>query len=69
MPYLTTASQLAQLYDVARDDEVTVLDDLARRAGLIWTCPACRWNNEEGNVECLDCGEAQREPEDSWWER
>lgn len=52
--------ELAALFQVAQDDELSVLDRLAIRAGLIWVCPVEPWNNDMGEP-CGECGRTQVE--------
>lgn len=42
---------LQRLYEVADSGQTTVLDDLARAAGLTWTCD-CGWSNAAGDSRC-----------------
>jgi hypothetical protein len=50
-----------RMYEAATDHEVDVLDQVRRRAGLIWECYGtakrpCRWTNVEGETSCEQCG-------------
>jgi hypothetical protein len=49
-PYFPAVLQ--ELYDAAGDREVTVLDDVSVRAGLIWVCDACGWRNPHWFDSC-----------------
>lgn len=60
---------LAEMYAIADDDEVDVLDDLRLRAGLIWTCPKGWRNPRDADVcECCDarrpCPQGRHRPDD-----
>jgi hypothetical protein len=60
--------ELDRMYQVAADDEVAVLDALAERAGLRWTCrdsPEHRfpWTNHAGEP-CEQCGRSETEASD-----
>lgn len=50
---------LDRLYDVAGDYEVSVLDELTRRAELRWTCPSCDWVNTAEAAGCEMCPTAR----------
>jgi len=53
--------QVAQMYGVAKDDELAVLDDLAERAGLRWTCqPKPEHNHPWTNHPDEACGRCER---------
>lgn len=47
---------LDRLFAVANDGEAGLLDDLMRRAGVIWTCPGCAWHNPADSRTCEQCG-------------
>lgn len=47
---------LQDLYAIATDHEADVLSDLQLRAGWLWKCPACSYNNESGTFDCEGCG-------------
>ncbi len=47
--------ELSALYNVATDYELSILDDLAARAGLNWTHIAC-WTNPATTERCENCG-------------
>lgn len=53
------ASDLARMFEVAEDDEIPTLTEVAERAGLIVTCPRCNWTNEQGDTDkpwtCENC--------------
>lgn len=67
---LASMSELDRLYDVAGDRELSVLDELAVRAGLLWRCDAerersvarlipdmpCGWMNRPEAERCEGCG-------------
>lgn len=60
--------QVAQMYDVAEDDELAPLDALAERAGLRWTCQPKpehphAWTNHAGEA-CEQCERTQQEARD-----
>lgn len=46
---------LDRLYRFATDDEAAVLDDLQRRAGLLWLCLSCHWHNQTSRDTCEQC--------------
>lgn len=46
---------LDRCYAVADDGEAAVLDGLIRRAGLVWFCGECRWNNLTTTTSCEQC--------------
>lgn len=55
--------ELARLYDAAGNDDsdMAALDNLAKRAGLIWDCVWCEhsgggWTNGERDTICDQCG-------------
>lgn len=58
----TGRSEIADLYDVADDDEAAQLDALREKAGHVWTCEGphngdtfARWTIE-GDGPCDQCG-------------
>jgi hypothetical protein len=58
-------SELGRMFDVAQDDELGTLEDLAGRAGLIWRCSPgspdyCGYVNDEGAAACGGCGTPRR---------
>src|ERR1700694_1934354 len=53
---MAQASPLSALYAVASDGEAGVLDNLAHRAGAVWTCAFCRWHNVAAALACEECG-------------
>jgi hypothetical protein len=46
---------IAELYRVAKDSEVSTLDDLVIRAGLAWECKHCGWRNPDTESICEEC--------------
>lgn len=57
--YRARGDVLSRLYASAGGGEVDTLDELAERAGLVWTCHACPWTNLEDATECETCGTAK----------
>ena len=55
-------TELDQMYGVAYDWEVDVLDDLLRRAGLRWEHSGC-WTNRADDAACGRCGRPRDEVE------
>lgn len=53
---------LARLYNVAQDEQLPQLDDMAVRAGLLWRCAPCGNLNREDERQCPDCGAPRRKP-------
>jgi hypothetical protein len=49
-----TATDLDRLYSVATDAETSVIDEVARRAGIHWHC-GCGWHNPGLVSHCEDC--------------
>jgi hypothetical protein len=57
--------QVAQMYEIAHDHELGVLDELAQRAGLRWTCQPKpehphEWSNHP-DEPCGRCGRTKTE--------
>lgn len=54
--------RLDKLYEIADDYEVAVLDELAHRARLVWTCRRhdVPWTNQVGEP-CEQCGKREDE--------
>ena len=52
----TTVTDLDRLYAVATDYETSIIDEVARRAGVHWHC-ACGWHNPDSAVLCEDCND------------
>ena len=48
----------ARLSEVADDNELVVLEELAHKAGMLWTCQACPagWTNTDEDEACTQCG-------------
>ena len=61
MPIIS--NELDELYAVADDHEVGVLDELRRRAGQTWDHPLC-WTNMGTSTHCEECGKSRREIEE-----
>lgn len=60
---MAVRDEVAELYDVAEDWEVEVLDGLRRRAGQVWDCDAggdgACWTNPASASACEHCGRAR----------
>ncbi len=58
---MSAADAVSALYDAARDEDLTLLDELVERAGLGWKCQAkspkgpCLYMNV-GASRCGGCG-------------
>lgn len=52
---------LKRLYDTANDLQLSILDELTVKAGLIWECD-CRWRNVEHADVCDQCGQGRPVP-------
>jgi hypothetical protein len=51
---------LTALFEAANDHEATVIENVAKKAGLIWICPVEPWTNRAGET-CGRCGRTQIE--------
>lgn len=51
----TADDAIGRLYDAATDYDISVLDDLLRRAGLRWEHVGC-WTNTTRTRTCENCG-------------
>lgn len=53
---------IARLFESATDLEVDTLDDLCRRAGIIWDCHRCGFANRDTSRNCCSCDETRPVP-------
>lgn len=65
MPITQERDQVERMYEVATDDELAVLDALAERAGLRWTCTGAPehphpWTNDK-DEPCGRCGRTEQQ--------
>lgn len=50
-----TDAEIQRLYEIASDGETAILDDLRRRAGIVWDHVGC-WTNPAADLVCDRCG-------------
>jgi hypothetical protein len=51
--------KLEQVIRVANDEEMDAIESAMIRAGLIWKCEECCYNNGPESESCESCGEAK----------
>lgn len=56
------ADMVRSLYEQALGPgESELLDDLRKRAGLVWECDTCHWHNVAEDATCENCGARQQD--------
>jgi hypothetical protein len=66
MTLVLDRDQVAQMYEVAKDDELAILNTLAERAGLRWTCqPKPEHDHPWTNYPDEACGRCERSQQEA----
>lgn len=53
------------LWNAANDDDAEALERIMIRAGMLWQCEECGWNNDSDDAACEDPDCPGRRPEES----
>lgn len=48
--------RLDQVIQAANDEEMEAIESAMCRAGLIWKCEECYYNNDPEHETCEECG-------------